>query len=66
LAPGGQLYLRTDDVDYFTQMKSVFGASPAFREIPTPDGLAEVLTDFERGFLKRGVQTLRFAVQLMN
>jgi len=66
LAPGGQVYLRTDDLDYFTQMKSVFGSCPAFREIPMPDALTEVLTDFERGFLKRGVQTLRFAVKLIN
>jgi tRNA (guanine-N7-)-methyltransferase len=66
LASGGHVYLRTDDLDYFTQMKSVFGASPAFREIPTPDALADMLTDFERGFLKRGVQTLRFAAQLIN
>jgi tRNA (guanine-N7-)-methyltransferase len=62
----GRVYLRTDDLDYFRQMKSVFNADPVFRAIPTPDALAETLTDFERGFLKRGVQTLRLAVQLIN
>lgn len=61
---GGKIYLRTDDADYFAQMKTVFGASPFFQETPTPDELAGVLTDFERGFLKRGVQTLRLACQL--
>lgn len=66
LASGGRVYLRTDDLDYFTQMKSVFVSCPTFREIPMPDALTEVLTDFECGFLKRGVQTLRFAAQLIN
>jgi tRNA (guanine-N7-)-methyltransferase len=64
LVPGGKLYLRTDDADYFEQMKSVFEAAPSFEEIPTPDELAKVLTDFERGFLKRGIQTLRMACRL--
>jgi tRNA G46 methylase TrmB len=64
LAPGGSVYLRTDDADYFAQMKSVFATCPFFEEIPTPDGLAEVSTDFERGFLKRGIQTLRLACRL--
>jgi tRNA (guanine-N7-)-methyltransferase len=64
LIPGGRVYMRTDDADYFAQMKSVFGTCPFFQEIPTPDELAGVLTDFERGFLKRGLQTLRLACQL--
>jgi tRNA (guanine-N7-)-methyltransferase len=64
LVPGGRIYLRTDDTDYFAQMKAVFGASAAFEEIPTPEEVAATLTDFERGFLKRGVQTLRLACQL--
>jgi tRNA (guanine-N7-)-methyltransferase len=63
LLPGGKIYLRTDDTDYFAQMKSVFAASPSFQEIPTPAELAGVLTDFERGFLRRGVQTLRLSLQ---
>ncbi len=36
LHPGGKVYLRTDDADYFAQMKSVFGACPFFQEVPTP------------------------------
>jgi tRNA (guanine-N7-)-methyltransferase len=64
LRPGGKVYLRTDDADYFAQMKSVFGACPFFQEIATPEELAGHLTDFERGFLKRGVQTLRLACEL--
>jgi tRNA (guanine-N7-)-methyltransferase len=64
LAEGGAVYLRTDDADYYAQMKAVFAARPSFVEIATPEALAAVLTDFERGFLKRGVPTLRAAYQL--
>lgn len=63
LVPGGAVYLRTDDADYFAQMKAVFAASPLFAEAPTPPGLSEVLTDFERGFHAKGVHTLRAAYQ---
>jgi tRNA (guanine-N7-)-methyltransferase len=65
LAPGGIVYLRTDDADYFAQMTAVFEASPLFVAVPTPAPLSEVLTDFERGFLARGIQTLRCAWQLV-
>jgi len=64
LAPAGRVYLRTDDADYFAQMLAVFAASPAFRQIETDPPLAEVLTDFERGFLDRGIATRRAAYQL--
>jgi len=64
LVPGGVVYLRTDDVDYFAQMTEVFGADKGFQKIETPAGLAELLTDFERGFNERGIQTLRAAYQL--
>jgi tRNA (guanine-N7-)-methyltransferase len=61
LMPDGVVFLRTDDADYFAQMKTVFEASPAFAPMETPTELSEVLTDFERGFLVRGVKTLRAA-----
>jgi tRNA (guanine-N7-)-methyltransferase len=64
LAPGGVVFLRTDDADYFEQMTTVFGASPSFRAIETPVELAGLLTDFEREFRARGVQTLRTAYRL--
>jgi tRNA (guanine-N7-)-methyltransferase len=64
LVPGGVVYLRTDDANYFAQMKAVFEACPSFVQISTPQPLSEVLTDFERGFLERGIQTLRSAWQL--
>jgi len=64
LAPGGTVYLRTDDETYFNQMLSVFGAAPAFLPVETPSDLAGLLTDFEREFQARGVKTLRAAYRI--
>jgi tRNA (guanine-N7-)-methyltransferase len=61
LAPGGVVYLRTDDADYFAQMQEVFGACARFAAAPTPPELASVTTDFERDFNARGTPTLRSA-----
>jgi tRNA (guanine-N7-)-methyltransferase len=61
LADGGVVYVRTDDAEYFARMKEVFGACAFFAETPTPEELAATLTDFERGFLDKGIQTLRVA-----
>lgn len=59
LQPGGCVHLRTDDADYFEQMRRVFGASSCFTEVIPPAELVEVLTDFERGFLAQGIATRR-------
>ena len=61
LAPGGVVYLRTDDADYFQQMTEVFGAAAEFQKMETPIELAELLTDFEREFNSKGTKTLRAA-----
>jgi tRNA (guanine-N7-)-methyltransferase len=61
LVPAGTVFLRTDDRNYFEQMLGVFGASPAFSSEETPQALADLLTDFERDFLARGIKTLRAA-----
>lgn len=63
LVPGGTVYLRTDDRDYFEQMTAVFNASPAFRPVETPRELSALVTDFEREFQARGIATLRTAYQ---
>ncbi len=63
LVPGGFVYLRTDDLDYFNQMRAVFGGFEGCQEMETPPGLMEVTTDFERAFNARGVPTLRTAYQ---
>jgi tRNA (guanine-N7-)-methyltransferase len=65
LAPGGLVYLRTDDADYFQQMLEVFGASSRFRASEAPAELSNVITDFERGFLAKGIETRRAAFQLV-
>jgi tRNA (guanine-N7-)-methyltransferase len=65
LAPGGTVYLRTDDHDYFEQMVRVFAANAAFRLAETPAECSAVPTDFEREFLARGIETLRAAYQIL-
>lgn len=64
LAPGGVVYLRTDDTDYFQQMTDVFATNNDYQKIETPVELVEVLTDFERDFNAQGIPTLRAAYQL--
>jgi len=64
LPPGGVVYLRTDDRDYFDQMTGAFDANPGFEKAETTAELAERLTDFEREFQARGIKTLRAAYQL--
>ena len=65
LAPGGLVYLRTDDADYFQQMTEVFATASEFVPGPTPASLAEITTDFEREFNAQGIPTLRSAYQLI-
>jgi len=61
LVPGGLVFLRTDDEDYFNQMVSAFAGNPLFRLCATPPDLAAVTTDFERTFQARGVSILHAA-----
>jgi tRNA (guanine-N7-)-methyltransferase len=63
LVPGGTVYLRTDDADYFAQMQAVFAAAPEFQPVDTPAELAAVVTDFERDFTAQGIGTRRAAYQ---
>ena len=65
LAAGGFIYLRTDDADYFAQMREVFAANERFHAVETPVQLSAVVTDFERGFNARKIVTLRAAYQLL-
>ena len=64
LAREGIVFLRTDDKNYFAQMKTVFGASPLFRQVETPAELRAVRTDFEKDFNARGIETLRAAYRV--
>jgi tRNA (guanine-N7-)-methyltransferase len=63
LEPGGRVYLRTDDADYFEQMLSVFSSSSLFKAVEIPEPLRGVLTDFETEFNARGIKTLRAAYE---
>lgn len=63
LAPGGCVFLRTDDADYFARMLEVFQNSPAFRPVESPRELRMILTDFETDFQARGIETLAAAYQ---
>ena len=63
LMPGGFVYLRTDDEDYFNQMTEVFRTDAKFQKMETPLELAELLTDFEQEFRRRGIKALRAAYQ---
>lgn len=63
LAPGGIVFLRTDDADYFSQMKLAFQTNAQFCAVETPSDLSATLTDFERDFQMRGVATLCAAYQ---
>lgn len=63
LTPGGVVFLRTDNTDYFQQMKEVFSAAKEFAKVETPAALAEIKTDFERDFNAQGIPTQRVAYQ---
>ncbi|HXG48208.1 MAG TPA: tRNA (guanosine(46)-N7)-methyltransferase TrmB [Methylomirabilota bacterium] len=65
LQPGGRVHLRTDDADYFAQMRSVFAASPNFYLIATEPELLAVKTDFETEFNARGIPTNHATYQLV-
>jgi tRNA (guanine-N7-)-methyltransferase len=64
LAPGGKIFLRTDNADYYAQMLKVFTSNPAYRPIEVPAELKSLLTDFERDFQAAGVPTLYAAYEL--
>jgi tRNA (guanine-N7-)-methyltransferase len=57
LRPGGCVFLRTDDAEYFAQMREVFGGDPGFRPVETPADLKAVITDFEGEFNRQGIAT---------
>ena len=64
LAPGGVLYLRTDDLPYFEQMQETFQGADGFTEEPTPAALSEISTEFERQWLAEGKRTHYAAYRL--
>ncbi len=61
LAPGGTVFVRTDDPGYFAQMTEVFDAHPGFARSVEPDALLARKTDFEAEFNSRGIPTCHAA-----
>lgn len=65
LEPSGHVYLRTDHIEYFEQMKTVFADSPDFEFQDTPISLQTIKTDFETGFNQQGIQTQHATYRLI-
>ena len=65
LKPQGTVYLRTDDLDYFSQMLRVFAEDNRFQRINTPTDLLEFKTDFEVDFNARGITTQHATYRLV-
>ena len=63
LKPGGTVFLRTDDADYFCQMQCAFDSSTGFLRTEAPRDLTKLATDFEKEFNARGIKTLGAAYQ---
>lgn len=63
LEPGGRIFLRTDNTDYFAQMIEVFAGNAGYREIQTSESLGAMLTDFERDFVAKGVAIRKAAYE---
>lgn len=57
LAPGGRMFCRTDDEDYFQQMTTVFDGAAGFVRDVEPEGLLALKTDFEVHFNGQGIPT---------
>lgn len=63
LKPHGQVFLRTDDLDYFEQMLQVLAGDNRFKKIETPASLLELKTDFEAQFNAQGIPTQHASYQ---
>jgi len=61
LASEAIVYLRTDDADYFEQMREVFDGHQGFERRQTPPELLAIQTEFEREFNAKGLKTLSAA-----
>jgi len=57
LRPGGTVFLRTDDEDYFGQMIRVFAGDERFERIDAPPELLAIKTDFESDFNAQDIPT---------
>lgn len=65
LKPGGTVFLRTDDLDYFEQMLQMFAGASQFEKVETPTELLAFKTDFETDFNARGIPTNHVSYRLI-
>ena len=65
LKPHGRVYLRTDDLDYFSQMLRVMADARQFAKTTTPPSLLELKTDFETEINQRAIPTQHAAYELL-
>lgn len=63
LEVGGTIYMRTDDVPYFDQLKHTFSGDPEFIPCETPPHLASFRTEFEQQWNSMGIPTNYAAYQ---
>lgn len=63
LKAGGIIYMRTDDVPYFDQLKYTFSGDPEFIPCETPPDLASFRTEFEQQWNSMGIPTNYAAYQ---
>ena len=59
LVTSGELRIKTDDAPYFEHIRAVLSAQRDFCEHPWPNEEDEPVTDFERGFVARGLPIYR-------
>lgn len=57
LKSGGEIFCRTDDADYHTQIMEVFADAGEFQSMDTPAARRSLKTDFERDFEAQGIMT---------
>ncbi len=53
----GSIYIRTDNVDYYEQMREVFRNEMGLTEVETPSHLKTFQTDFEKQWIALGLPT---------
>lgn len=60
LEPAGELRIKTDDADYARWIARAISETGGFHQLPWPEESDEVRSDFEAGFLAKGIPIHRF------
>ena len=59
LAPGGELYIKTDDQPYFMWMEKVLARAKGYEQLDWPEDPEYPQTNFERRFVAQGMPIYR-------